>query len=416
MKHLTLALLLLITGQSFSQVAKRGRKFVITQTTSATATAPTSSTPGGNTVTIQVTFSTAPASPTANIATLKYDKKATFEFEVDDGLAVVDNVFKLFNGGTVVSEGVTYSGLTHTDGAGNAVKYRGALALNARSSFNNGDLWNNVSGRSSTSTIAGYVNADWGLENHSYYHGNNTGNNFSWSNAGQDINEETKYIYTKLLTQSIEYVTTTHIVPSAYVGYVKAADSLGFFAASSQGAKDTYTIYPTNTNTQFATEETLPAGFVILGRNFQDTYSTANMNTLNTQIDNLIAGSSSTVHNYMRLGTHTASWPAIKSVFMHLDSVNLDRVWVTSMPEHFDYRRTKQAVIKSQSLAGNVLTITLDYTGVNPLVRFRDLSLLVGGGTVSSVSVSGADRFSYNAATGLVNVFKRKTTGFPVPQ
>ena len=77
--------------------------------------------------------------------------------------------------------------------------------------------------------------------------------------------------------------------------------------------------------------------------------------------------------------------------------------------------QSKHYVIHSAAEYSAVATCSppaLNYGNVSANNRFRDVSLRVsaGGASIQSVRVVGADNSSYNASTGLVNVFKRQTT------
>jgi hypothetical protein len=126
--------------------------------------------------------------------------------------------------------------------------------------------------------------------------------------------------------------------------------------------------------------------------------------------------SSSLVHKLYRLGTHSynsGNWNGFKSFIDHLDSVSNDAIWVTSLQELLEYLEVKRLVSKTETLDGNVLTISLDLSKVPASNRFRDMSLLINGGAaISSVTVSGADNFSYNDS-GLINILKKKIVADP---
>jgi hypothetical protein len=94
-----------------------------------------------------------------------------------------------------------------------------------------------------------------------------------------------------------------------------------------------------------------------------------------------------------------------------LETSAADRVWITTLREFLEYRETKAAVVKTENLSGNTLTITLDLSALPAVNIFRDMSLMVNANTaINSVTVTGADANSFNTATGLVNVFKKATT------
>ena len=95
---------------------------------------------------------------------------------------------------------------------------------------------------------------------------------------------------------------------------------------------------------------------------------------------------------------------------------NKDRAWLAGMQEFYEYYEVKRDVMPVQKLVGNKLIMTLDLAAINPNNRYRDMSLLVNAdAAISTVNVLGADSSSFNAKTGLINLFKQKTTGFTDP-
>ncbi|MCX6212885.1 hypothetical protein [Spirosoma sp.] len=389
-----------------------------------------------NTVTITVTYASPPISPSATFAPLKYNKLAWFQYERDDLLSGTWTDYVFFNGGTA-ADGKTYPGKTFTDGCGNKVKWRGSVVSNARSNFNNIDLWG-TTGRLTTQQVATMIKTGkWGILNHGYYHEIATTNNFyppwsaTFSQAGWDVTENQKFTYTKLKSQDVEYLMRCVVVPTNYPGFTRGADSLKYLGSTSTNSLDGYDGIPrffdlntANNGGNFAQDETMPvtgyskfnnAGFVQYTRNFQDSWTTSIVNTLKAQFVDLLAKSNANKHLGMRLGTHTGTYPEMSNFFNYADSIAADRVWFVGMTEQLEYREVKRLAQKTQFVNGNRLVIRLDLSAVPDVTRFRDMSLLITGGQITHVTVSGVDSFSYDTATGLVNVFTEKTKGFPTP-
>lgn len=390
-----------------------------------------------NIVTINVTYASAPTAPSATFTALKYNKLAWFQYERDDLLSGTWTDYIFFNGGTT-PDGRTYPGKTFTDGCGNKVNWRGSVVANARSNFNNIDFWG-VTGKLSTQQVATMVKVGkWGVMNHGYYHELATTNNFyppagpTFSQAGWTIAENQKFTYTKLKSQDVEYLMRCVVVPTNYAGFTRGADSLKYLGSTSTNALDGYEGFPrffdlntANNGGNFAQEETLPvigyskfnnAGFVQYTRNFQDSWTPNVVNTLKAQFVDLLAKSNANKHLGMRLGTHTGTYPEMSNFFNYADSIAADRVWFVGMTEQLEYREVKRLAQKTQFLNGNTLTIRIDLSAVPDVTRFRDMSLLITGGPIAHITVSGVDSFSYDTVTGLVNVFTEKTKGFPAPQ
>ncbi|WP_375419059.1 hypothetical protein [uncultured Hymenobacter sp.] len=362
--------------------------------------APLKTSTSGRRITIEVTFDQAPGAASSTLTDLKYDKQAVLQFEVDDN-----------NSGAVPIANYLARGSGHptlTDGCGNAVNYRLAVAVNGRSNYDNQDNGSGLSGRATWAQLAALVQDGNALENHGYYH-DMTGNYNFGGDIARNLRENVAFVYNRLKNQGVEYRMRTVVRPNADPGYVRAADAAGYLGATSQGEENGYAKYPKYAKT--VDVQTLPAGgFVHLGRNFSELSSSEQINDVKQDVDQLLAGSNASTHLLYRVGTHLSSLSAAQSVFGHLAATANDRVWVTHMDELLEYLEVKRRVVKSEALSGNKLTITLDYGNVPAINRYRDLSLRVRGGTIQSVKVSGADRSSYNRRTGLINVFEQNTS------
>ncbi len=364
-------------------------------------------------ITVTVTFATAPTSASSTFAVLKYDKLCAMSCELDDNSIGTKTLMAVFDGG-VASDGATYARKTFTDGCGNPVPYRAGLAVNGRNGYNNVEQGLQSTTLSYTQTAA-MIARDWSLENHGYYHeasGNfNLGRNF---NLNLRVNQQ--FWYDKLAPFGIQYVMRTMVVPSGNSNYVKAADSLRYIAAASQGnTGDGYPIWPA-TGQNPVTVESVPAGYAFYARWLGDQWGTATQLTnFKAQLDLLLSSSSTSTHKLWRWFSHDVVLPNIATFADYVQSQANDRLWVVGLQEYAEYHEVKRAVIKKETLTGNTLTITLDLTRVSPANRFRDMSLLIksaGGAAIQSVNVTNADHYTYNSTTGLINIFKKKTTGF----
>lgn len=371
-----------------------------------TPTTPTPNTPtptpeSGNQITVEVTFDRGPAAASSAYTDLKYGKEAVFQFEVDDNNDVLLPIADYLARGN--------GRPTFSDGCGNAVNYRLAAAVNSRTNYNNVDLGDgSAPGKTSWAQLAAFVRDGNALENHGMYH--DLWGNFGPSgNVAQNLRDNLLNVYNRLRANGVDYRMRTVVRPNNDDGYVAAADQAGYLAATSQGADNGYPKYPQQVRT--VDLQTVPAGFVHLGRNFSDLNDGSQMSLVQGDLATMLASSNATAHHLYRLGTHVAPFWAAQQLFNYLRSNANDRVWVTHMDELLEYYESKRSVVKTETLRGNQLTITLDYGNVSANNRFRDLSLRVnaGGASIQSVRVVGADNSSYNAGTGLVNVFKRQT-------
>ena len=356
----------------------------------------------GNQITVEVTFDRGPAAASSTYTDLKYGKEAVFQFEVDDNNDVLLPIADYLARGN--------GRPTFSDGCGNAVNYRLAAAVNSRTNYNNVDLGDGTApGKATWTQLANFVRDGNALENHGMYHD-------LWGNFGpsgdvaKNLRDNLLNVYDRLKANGVDYRMRTVVRPNNDQGYVPAADQAGYLAATSQGGENGYVKYPQQVRT--VDLQTLPAGFVHLGRNFSDLNDGSQMSMVQSDLATMLSGSDATAHQLYRLGTHVAPFWAAQQMFDYLRWNANDRVWVTHMDELMEYLEIKRNVVKTESLRYNKLIITLDYGNVSVNNRFRDVSLRVnsGGASIQSVSVVGADNSSYNASTGLVNVFKRQTT------
>lgn len=402
MRHLELiAGLLLIHSLALGQVVVRGQRANIVVNPNTT-------------VTVSVTFASSPSSVSIKHADLWANKTCVLNFEADDGSPKFRYVYAMWHGGKA-PDSVNYTGFTYTDGCGNAVRPTAALAINARGGFLNNELGISANKASNMiySEMADMVKNDWALENHSYYHDPTTRYSYKYD-AGRNVRELHQLIYDKLKVYGVEYVMRTLVAPSSWTNFFRVADSLGYLCASSQGVRDNYPLYPASGQTYFGTE-TLPAGFVTFGRAFDDVWSASTVAGWKTTFDGLISGSTATHHLMWRLGTHGPQNPAGFLEFTNYLAANhQDKVWFCTMHQLMEYFEVKRQVKKTQTLVGNTLTLQLNLANVSARNRYRDMSLLInsGGVTITNVQVTNAGGYSFNTATGLINIFKKKDSGF----
>lgn len=115
------------------------------------------------------------------IASLKYNKNLAFSFTLDDGL-VSDYLvaFPYFQGGKVAgkyidqwgidqgADGKYYSGLFYTDGCGNSIPFKAAIAINAKNVASTDTIAH--PGFLSWKQIDSLYHAGWDILNHGYSH------------------------------------------------------------------------------------------------------------------------------------------------------------------------------------------------------------------------------------------------------
>jgi len=394
----------------------KGRKFVAT----GSGTDPDPDPQLGNKIRITVNYSTpvpvGPVGPSAEYAKLKYDKEILFNLEQDDSkLGFYTVTYPLFKGGFIEQIGETSPGFFIDDGCGNPVHWRAAIACFCINSFNGVDMlaggYPDTIDYDMLTEIAG---DDFGIMNHVY--GESAPPDFGGDRFEGMIRLNRK-IYTKLKERGIEYKITTFVTPDIQEGFVSTIMSgeIKIHVASSQGgmnSKDEYTF--TSDNGLLSAVGWPKMG---LARNFiGDTLSTSNWELKKSFIDSAINPSTKLNPRILRMFFHgpgasnADQIQAFKLMMEYIKTQGGERLWPCSVHEFYDYKAVQHYATKTEVIDGNKLTILIDLDTIPDEIRWRDVSLLVNDGGLESIQVEGADSHSYNLSTGLINVFKKKTT------
>ena len=205
------------------------------------------------------------------------------------------------------------------------------------------------------------------------------------------------------------YRMNVMVVPAHYSGYMQSANDQGFVAGTTTSAPDAFTLYPTDwVNTGNVALLPKDTKFTAFGRQFTDDWGGI-VPTYKQYINELLSGTSPTVNKYIRIGSHNVTNLAgFTEIINYLQTQSNDRIWVTSLREFAEYRATKALTVKSEQLAGNTLTITLDQSYIGSRIRWRDLTLKIASdANISSINVLGADGHSANLGNKLINIFKQ---------
>lgn len=179
---------------------------------------------------------------------LKFNKHFAYSFTLDDGYrSAYMTAFPLLNGGKISSssinewkidqggDGSTSRGLFYSDGFGNKIPFKLALAINGGSIR---DLPENR-GHLSWSEIKEMYNAGWDILNHSFHHATKHGTNYK-----TEVTENTTSI-----KQNLDFTMSHFVVPGGegdekyYLEYEKEALNNGHFSvASYYGAGPVYKV------------------------------------------------------------------------------------------------------------------------------------------------------------------------------
>ncbi|SFQ84388.1 hypothetical protein, partial [Hymenobacter arizonensis] len=378
-----------------------------TTTTPPPTTTPTTNPTSGTKARVTFTFSAPPASATSRIAPTLHNKSRVLQFEEDDSpIAVFTEVYPLFKGG-VARNGVRYPGLRFTDGCGRNRPYTAAVAINGHNSYNN-SVWldpgpQHDAGRLVWAQAQELLDNRWDVENHSDLH--------TTTNPAQQIATLDALIANRLKG----YKPSVHIVPTNFAGYPTAAFAAGYTAVSSGSQSDSYPMVNAwNSDRTALSALPAPTTPFVYNRYMADQNTSGGettqtfLNRLKAVSDKLMAPGTNTSEVYLqRVFSHGMNFNVLVDWMNYTQSIAQDRLWVTTLREFAEYRRVSAQVVKTESLSGNTLTVDLDYANISANTRFQSLTLLVNSaGTLTNISVSGADSATFNTTTKMVNVYR----------
>lgn len=362
--------------------------------------------PGTEVITLTINMSGV-TTPVLDFARMKYNKKSGVMMVKDDG-AIEDYTvgYAYLKGGIQAKDGQTYPGVTYTDGAGKTLNYKLTSAINTNSDANNP-----ANGRATwPNRIEMLETIGWELANHSYDHGN--------FDRYWDIKAAEKVIW-----DQTGFRTRAMVVPTNDEGYATTSLYLGYTIVGTAGAfddfedhrftQDGYGIYWGG----YLDTRDFDYKKLLFNRYYAGEGGANDLADMYTLVDAaFLAAKNNTANRMVHWFHHGLEdnggggaftyWKAlIQYIKNHPD--NNDTLWVTGMQEFTEYYETKDLVVKEQVRTGNVLTVTLDLGAIPSENRLRDMSLLLTGATISSVQVQGADSFTFNAATGLINLYSK---------
>jgi hypothetical protein len=385
----------------------KGRRFIMS------GTGPNPPDPG---IKIEVTFAGNPVNPVVSFAPAKYNKEVVFNYEQDDSQeGIYEVVFKHFNGGTAF-DGVTSPGLKHTDGCGNQLNWKAAAACFAVNMYGV-DLMDGVNSYVNYDQIYEMLQADWDVLNHQF--GTPSSNISGDSDRYQQIRDLSQRVWERMLSRGMEYRIRGMVNPAADPGYTFSGFNTRIRVFSSQGGtEDMKDGYPFLNDRKLNTLQLPDVAMTreYLGENFK----TDLISEWSGLINQVKAAGTKESPSLLRLFSHgpykeADSAAGFRTFMNHVASELGDKVWAGTTTELFEYLETKKLADKKETLEGNKLTVAIDLSAVPDENRRRDMSLLISGGQIIDVAVIGADHHSYNPATGLVNVFKKKKTQFMAP-
>lgn len=340
---------------------------------------------------IKVTLSGVPSSISIEKKNLKYGKYGAFCFVWDDRAPSAYNALSIMP--------------SFTDGAGNSIPYSATVACNGVNKYG-------IDAPGLTfAQLKTLVDNNWGISCHGYIH-----NKSDWPQGftvDDNVIQNRIYFYNKFKEIGIEYILRTGVVPSADTGYHNAWKRIGTLCGTSQNAFDTFPAIPSHdfTNNSIGEITNLTGNYQVFARAFKDINSQTGADQLHSKLTSLVQQSTATQNKILVYGVHYTDNSFLQPELNYLTSIS-DNIWPTSLHELMEYVETRLHTAVSYSLTGNVLTINLTQD-LPDATRWRDLSLgLASDQSIVNIEYTGADNVTFNAATGLINVFKKKTFGF----
>jgi hypothetical protein len=362
---------------------------------------PPVSTTTPNLLTVRATYTAAPTNPSVS--------SADFPLGHSFGVTLMDD------DGGIVEQG--YSQLirdySYPDNAGGTRQVGLGLALNGK-----GNTLHDGSNPSvmSFQQLKALFDADPNVVglNHTADHTNNGGTGTASVQTAMDELALNQSIF----TDQIGYTLGGIVIPGGYAFFAQAAINLGSpivsagydFTGQGQPLADghndwvsyvdgisvaKYYAGPVPLNTRLNADNLFVAGVSEL------------KNQVNQHLTNAIAANDKRV---FAIFTHTPNTPAtfsaIREFIAYCLSLNNGNIWMGNIQQFWDFKTVAQkAVISTPAVStGNQVTFTIDRAQLPVNTRYWDMSLYLKGGTLSNVTVDGADGVTFNPATGLINI------------
>lgn len=331
-------------------------------------------------ITTTIKFTSAPTSAIATRPLNKFNKKNWLSLEWDDASAGAISGLQILNNAY------------YTDGCGNNINYRAALAINGGHEFSGTEYTydgTGVTGLMSTTIMKQMIAKGWDISDHSYYHDPV----YSGANITPYQNTVMMQDYIKRL---LNYWCRTKVVPTNYAGHATAARDLGYLYSTSQGTFDSFT--PEWMYAPPGNYATLPAGFAALRRDFTDVW------TDTTALKNIINTLLASTGKFFRIGSHTIDVNGYQDFINYISTRANDQLLVATTREILEYREIG-TMPTTQTLQGDTLTITTDLKNLDTKNRWKDQTFSISSDKQVASVTSNVGTVSFNPATGLVNTF-----------
>lgn len=336
---------------------------------------------------------------------LKYNKHFAYSFTLDDGYrSAYLTAFPLLNGGKISAsntnewkidqggDGTESKGLFYSDGFGNKIPFKLALAINA------GSLRSEPSNRGHLSweEVREMNNAGWDILNHSLHHATKHGTNYL-----REVTDNTKSI-----KENLNFTMSHFVVPGGegdekyYLEYEKEALNNGYLSvASYYGAGPVYKV-----NSKVNLEKLISARTFV--QSSLDTISFKTMDCYLKTIDSLVKQKDPVWFNEFTHGTGNGNlwdlnmrFPDFKYYMTALANkygVNgNDSVWMAPWQEVYEYIWLRDRIKVDFQLKNKEVNVTIELPEIPETFRNLDISL--------NIKTSSKFKIEYNADLKIKN-------------
>jgi len=319
------------------------------------------------------------------VAPLKYNKHLAYSFTLDDGYrSAYLTAFPLLNGGKISNssinewkidqggDGTTSEGLFYSDGMGNKIPFKLALAINGGSIR---DLPENR-GHLSWAEVKEMYNAGWDILNHGFHHATKHGTNYL-----TEVNENKTSI-----KQNIDFTMSHFVVPGGegdekyYLEYEKEALNNGHFSVASY-----YGVGPV-----FKVDSKVDLDKMISARTFvqssKDTITFKTMDRYLKTLDSIVKQPNTVWFNEFTHGTgNTNLWnlsmrfPEFKYYMTTLANKyglkGNDSIWMAPWQEVYEYIWLRDRIKVDFQQKNKEVTVTIQLPEIPETFRNRHISL-----------------------------------------
>lgn len=321
------------------------------------------------------------------VAPLKYNKHFAYSFTLDDGYrSAYLTAFPLLNGGKISNpdknewkidqggDGTTSKGLFYSDGFGNKIPFKLALAINGGSirdlPVNRGHL--------SWPEIKEMYNAGWDILNHGFHHATKHGTNYL-----TEVTENTASI-----KQNLDFTMSHYVVPGGegdekyYLEYEKEALNNGYFSVASY-----YGVGPV-----FKVDSKVNLDKMITARTFvqssKDTIGFKTMDRYLKTLDSIVKQPNALWFNEFTHGTGNANlwnlsmrFPDFKYYMTALaDKYGVkgnDSIWMAPWQEVYEYIWLRDRIKIDYKQKGKDVEVKIVIPEIPEAFRYHEISLTI---------------------------------------